>query len=133
MVSDPRRGDTLETHPCVGASGSGWTKLHLDGATCRYRGSGPSYVFQRCTGPSASDLVPGTILEVNNLKLRIQQADVTHEVTTVRVELGTTTPAPGEPDQYSISIFDPDGALVLGFAGPIEIGDISIMPLGPKP
>jgi len=49
------------------------------------------------------------------------------------VETCTSTPAPGDPDTYSITIVDPSGVVVYIFNGEVEDGDINIEDLGAIP
>ena len=134
-IFDPPRAVTIPAAIDVtyGASGPGWTKLHLDDVTCRYRGIGTSYAFQRCTGPDGSDYSAGDTLDVASVRLRIQSADNSFDMTSVAAELGTGAPAPGEPDVYTIEVFNPMGGSDYFFSGPVENGDITIALLPPVP
>jgi hypothetical protein len=117
-----------------GASGPGWTRLHLDEViTCRYRGMGSSYAFERCTGAGGSDYVAGDTVDVTTARLRIQTADHSYDLTTVEAELGLIADTLNAPDQYGISLFDPDGVLFYDASAPILDGDIAITLLGGKP
>ena len=116
-----------------GASGPGWTKLHLDDITCRYRGIGTSYAFQRCTGPGGNDYAAGDALFVSSVRLRIQSSDNAFDMTSVVAELGAGAPAPGEPDFYTIEVFEPMGASIYFFSGSVENGDVAITVLPGAP
>jgi hypothetical protein len=119
----------------VGASGPGWTRLHLDEViTCRYRGAGPSYVFERCTSPSGEDYEAGDSIDVSALRLRVQTADHAYDLTTVEADLGVIHDDPTTaPDRYYIGLFDTNGILFHEISGAIFDGDVSITLLGPKP
>lgn len=109
-----------------GASGPGWTKLHLDDVTCRYRGAGISYTLERCTGPGASEYSAGDFINAANVRLRIQSADSAYEMTSVDAVIGYGDPAMGSPDYYAIEMFNPDNESIYAFSGTVENGDISI-------
>ena len=117
----------------AGGSGNGWTRLHLDDITCRYRGTGATYGFVRCTDPLDSGYVAGDTLAITNARLRIQQADRDLGTAVVEAEIAESIPAPGAPDFYSILIIDPSGAVFYDFSGAVEDGDIDIMLLDPVP
>lgn len=121
-----------EINVLAGGSGSGWTRLHLDDFTCRYRGTGVTYGFVRCTDPLDSGIVAGDSLDISHARLRIQQADRSFVVTVVEAEIGTGEPAAGRPDRYSIVVADPGGTIVYSFDDNVVDGDISIELLGNK-
>jgi hypothetical protein len=117
-----------------GASGHGWTRLHLDEViTCRYRGMGSSYAFERCTGPGGTDYVAGDTVDVTAARLRIQTADHSYDLTTIEAELGLIIDTTTAPDRYSISLFDSNGVLFYEASAAIQDGDIAITLLGGKP
>lgn len=109
----------------VGASGSGWLKLHLDAITCRYRGTGTTYGFVRCTDPLDSGYVAGDRIDTSHARLRIQQADRSFELTSVEADIGVLTPQPGLAYTYHLIISGP-GGFFYNFSTSVIDGDIAI-------
>lgn len=132
---DPARAVRIPADIAVttGASAMGWTRLHLDDITCRYRGTGSTYAFERCSDPLDSGYAPGDIFAVESARLRIQNADPRFEMTSVEVNIGTGAPAPGAPDFYEISVYDQNGAVIYNYASDVILGDIAITPLPSSP
>jgi hypothetical protein len=113
----------------VGQAGKGRARLQLDRIRCNYRGTetpGEGYAFERCTGPTGHEFMPGDSIAVSEVSLRIQSADRSEPVTSVQVELGMSTAAGYSPDTYSIIIGDPSGGLFYDFASDVICGDIEI-------
>ena len=85
------------------------------------------YVFDRCTGPGGTDLIPGHILSVSAASLRILQADKTQNKTSVIVQvIESGLPAPGTPDYFSLIVFGPDGGISYSYGSDFICGDIDI-------
>jgi len=127
-----------EIEVTAGASGHGWTRLHLDEIiTCRYRGNGEAYLFERCTDPLNTGYAPGTSIDVTSARLRVQNADSAFDLTTVTADLGVLIEAPGAADTYQIWIGETRGLVGPPYAyqtfEPVIDGDINITILGPKP
>ncbi len=118
-----------EINVTVGGSGTGKVKLHLDDITCRYNSTGTTYSFVRCTDPLGLVYVPGDSFLVNNARLRIQQADRSFDLTSVEVDIGSSVPAPGDPDTYHIIVAGP-GGFFYDFSSDVIDGDIAITLLG---
>jgi hypothetical protein len=113
----------------VGQAGKGKARLELDRIRCNYRGTetpGEGYAFERCTGPTGHEYMPGDGIAVSEVSLRIQSADRSEPVTSVLVELGMSTPVGLIPDTYTFIIADPSGGFFYSFSSDVICGDIEI-------
>ncbi len=95
-VYDPPRTVTIPyvLPVLVGSAGTGLVKLQMDDIRCRYRGDGTNYVFVGCGGPGGVEMFPGEKVDVSQLGLRVQTADRSYPVTSVRAQLGIDSPGP---------------------------------------
>lgn len=122
--SPPRATTVPETLlVTAGGAGSGTARLTLNDFKCRYRGAGRDYVFDRCTGPGGSDIMPGDSLTVSEASLRILRADRGFATTTVNTPIGILL---GRPDSYTLVIRDPAGDVFQTLVADVTCGDIVI-------
>jgi hypothetical protein len=68
-------------------------------------------------------MFPGEKVDASNFLLRVQTADRSHPVTSVRTQLGIESP--GTPDVYLVEVFDASGSVFFASQS-LECGDIDI-------